>query len=204
MSHNQCRIDGCSKTAKFKGELLCQMHYFRRMRTGKFDLTPKTAIQRRQNPRGYVMVHSPGHPLADKNRYVYEHRKIVFEVYGDNLPPCELCRKAISWKTCHIDHIDRDVTNNNPANLRPLCRGCNTFRDYPPQHTLARRYAITLNGDTKTAYEWSRDCRVMVSSTTIVRRMKNGMSVEDALFSPKKTHKTYAAKTRELIKTRGY
>lgn len=52
---------------------------------------------------------------------------------------------------------------------------------------------LTFNGETKTATDWQRDPRTDVSYSTILNRKKKGMSDEEALFSPKKTHSTYKA-----------
>ena len=137
------------------------------------------------------MLKIPDHPLSMANGCVYEHRKVVYDRYGETLPPCEKCGKEVTWKTAHIDHIDEVVDNNADSNLRVLCRACNVMRSrvHIPEHTKKGRTAITFNGETKTATEWSRDPRVSVSETSIKRRLKNGMNVEDALFSPKVTHR---------------
>lgn len=47
---------------------------------------------------------------------------------------------------------------------------------------------LTFNGETKTATEWQRDPRTKVNYATILRRKRAGMTDEEALFSPKKTH----------------
>ncbi|AZS56773.1 hypothetical protein C5E18_11885 [Pectobacterium parmentieri] len=68
---------------------------------------------------------------------------------------------------------------------------------------------LTFNGETKTATDWQRDPRTKVSYATILRRKRSGMTDEEALFSPKKTHSSRDAsnfvgknKTRALIKQR--
>lgn len=190
-----CKIEGCGREAQYKEQGVCQKHYFRFRRNGSYDTLPRSPrAQRVEMPgKGYQRVFDPGHVLADGGGYVAEHRKIVYSRFGDTLPPCELCGAALDWKTCHIDHIDEDVRNNTPENLRPLCRPCNTFRKYPEQHTLAGRTALTFEGVTKTPHEWSRDPRVKVASTTIRLRKAAGMSDEDALFAPKVTHRSKAA-----------
>jgi hypothetical protein len=131
----------------------------------------------------------PDHPLADKTGSVWEHRKVVYDRLGDTLPPCELCGKFLTWEIAHIDHIDVDTSNNDPANLRPLCSPCNTRRGVQmPQYMRKRRHAITFDGETKTASEWARDPRVKVAHNVISQRKRRGMSDYDALFSPKLTH----------------
>lgn len=185
-----CRIDGCNKPVQYKAEGICQMHYFRRMRTGTFDLQERGRAERTHNSAGYQMITIPGHPLEMANGYTYEHRAVVYERYGDNLPACELCGHELTWSTAHIDHIDEIVTNNKQSNLRPLCHTCNTRRgrNKTPEYMRKGRMAISFNGETKTPNEWAKDQRVSVSGSSIKRRKRQGMSDYDSLFSPKMTH----------------
>lgn len=189
----KCKVEGCERECKhYPGKGICQMHYFRMMRYGTYELTKNGKGKfRHKNAKGYQMLKIPDHPLSMANGCVYEHRKVVYDRYGETLPPCEKCGKEVTWKTAHIDHIDEGVDNNADSNLRVLCRACNVMRSrvHIPEHTKKGRTAITFNGETKTATEWSRDPRVSVSETSIKRRLKNGMNVEDALFSPKVTHR---------------
>lgn len=192
-----CSVNGCGREARYKGMQLCQKHYFRMWRNGKIEtkleekkrILGYTRVYRVTIPgKGYQRLYEPDHPLRDSHGYVAEHRMVVFADIGWDVPPCELCGKPLDWKTCHIDHIDRDVTNNNRSNLRPLCRVCNTTRDYPEQHTLSKNRAITIDGVTMTPEEWSRRPDVLVSGTQIRKRLNAGMSEFDAVFAPKKTH----------------
>ena len=61
-------------------------------------------------------------------------------------------------------------------------------REYAPTTPM-----LTFSGETKTATEWQRDPRTQVSMSTILARKRRGMSDEEALFSPKKTHSSYRA-----------
>lgn len=185
----KCLVDECDREAQYKSHCLCQKHYFRKLRNGTTDLVRKPPAGRNVTPNGYVRVHVGSHQLNTNNGYIFEHRKVAFEKYGTSLPDCELCGAELNWDTCHIDHIDNDRQNNAPGNLRPLCRACNTFRDYPSRHSLQGNYCIEHEGQKKTANEWSRHPGVLVSGSTIARRLKSGMTVHEALFSPKKTHK---------------
>jgi hypothetical protein len=199
----KCKIDGCDRDAAYKAVELCQKHYFRQRRYGTTDLSRKPAKPFYMHRTGYVLVRAPGHPLAMKNGNILEHRKVVYERYGEYLPPCEICGAASSWATSHIDHKDRNRTNNAPTNLRPLCPGCNTWRDMPPLHTFADNSALTFDGKTDTAQGWARDPRVKVAGRTIILRKQAGMSDADALFSDKVTHNgkvkpTYIPKTQHL------
>lgn len=193
----KCKIDGCDRNAQYKTAQLCQMHYFRIRRNGTVEKVlerKKRLIGHSRQPRivmpgkGYIRLYEPSHPLADTQGYVSEHRKVVYSRMGESLNCCELCGKPVTWKDVHIDHIDKNVQNNSPENLRPLCRPCNTFRDYPPQTSISGRISVTYNNETKTPEEWSRHPGVVVGGHVIRHRIAAGMSVEEALFSPKKTH----------------
>jgi hypothetical protein len=158
------------------------------MRNGTYDLV-RSRKQRVQSPDGYQWLYKPDHILAHRTSgYVPEHRFLIYEKYGVTLPDCEICGKPTNWQTCHIDHIDKNTGNNEITNLRPLCPGCNTWRDYPEQHTIRKNHSITYDGQTMTAAEWSRKTNVHVSGRTIILRLASGMTVEEALFSEKKTH----------------
>lgn len=183
----KCKVDGCDRDAQYKSDQICQKHYFRMMRFGTFDLTRK-ARPRFLNPDGYALVHAPGHPLTQRNNYVFEHRKIVYDDIGDIVPDCELCGVSLNWNSARIDHIDRDIQNNDRSNLRPLCNTCNTWRDMPPSHTFSHTHSLTFEGKTDTAAGWGRDPRVKIAGATIIFRKRLGMSDFDALFSPKITH----------------
>lgn len=189
----KCKVEGCDRECKhYPGKGVCQKYYFRMMRYGTYELTKNGKGKgRTRNAKGYQMLKISGHPLAMANGFVYEHRKVMYDRHGDVLPPCEKCGKEVSWKTAHIDHIDEVVDHNEEDNLRVLCRPCNVMRSrvHIPEHTKKGRTSITFDGETKTASEWSRDPRVSVSETAIKNRLKKGMSVKEALFSKKLTHR---------------
>jgi 5-methylcytosine-specific restriction endonuclease McrA len=172
---------------------LCQMHYFRFMRHSDYGVHREPRKQLvRSNAKGYVMLYAPEHPLAMRDGFVYEHRFMVYARYGDELPDCELCGAHTFWSTCHIDHRDDVVTNNEHSNLRPLCRGCNVSRSGRPS---TKRYAA--HGVAMTLTEWAEAPGVPVGRAQIAKRLKSGWPVERALFGPNKTHPNRAM-TREL------
>lgn len=195
----KCKVEGCERECRhYPKKGVCQMHYFRMMRYGTYELTKAGKRKTRtRNAKGYQMLRAPNHPLAMANGHVYEHRKVVYDRYGEDLPPCEKCGKFVTWKTAHIDHIDEVVDNNEEINLRVLCRACNVMRSrvHIPEHTKKGRSRITFEGVTKTASEWSRDPRVSIAAATILFRLRSGMSEEEALFAPKVTHRHMKAKT---------
>lgn len=185
-----CKIEGCDRPAMYAEQQVCQKHYFRFMRNGTYETVRKRRARLRyQDPAGYWKVFEPSHPLADSTGYVWEHRKIVYDCIGDDVPPCALCGKLLSWANAVVDHIDEVKWNNDPKNLRPLCHRCNTWRGKRlPSHLHKGNHAITFDGETKTASEWARDPRVKVAHNVISQRKRRGMSDYDALFSPKLTH----------------
>lgn len=204
----KCRLDGCEKDAMYKKEQLCQMHYFRRIRNGDFELKKCSEYKRPvvrggkyriSNPRGYCLVKEPGHHLAQKNGYVYEHRKVLFDAVGNDANKCEMCGADWSWESIyysHVDHIDGDVTNNTLDNLRPLCNTCNSRRNLAPLHTRKNSMAVTIDGVTKTPSEWSSHENCFVSHQTIKRRIESGFDPADAVFGKSKTLKSAKHKKR--------
>lgn len=187
----KCKIDGCDREAMYKADCVCQKHYFRFMRNGTYDLLTKPIRKyRRSNLKGYQMLFEPKHPLAMKDGYVYEHRFIIYSIYGNKLPNCQFCGSQLTWSNCHIDHVDNNIANNIPNNLRAICRACNVMRSHSliPKHTHKGHTEITFNGITMTANEWSRQKGVTVAGKTIRDRIKAGWEVEKALFYPSITH----------------
>ena len=75
---------------------------------------------------GSIRHYIPDHPHADCSGNVFEHRLIMEHELGRYLEPLEV-----------VHHIDRDVSNNNPENLRLFeCNGKHsTF------HHNEKRYA---------------------------------------------------------------
>lgn len=187
----KCHVEGCNREVMYKSQQVCQMHYFRFMRTGSYEKRESIRKPRIIQSGGYAKLYLPEHPLASKSGYVYEHRKLMYDKYGDDLPDCEICGAFCDWKPyhTHIDHIDKNKLNNTEQNLRVLCNACNTRRDFPPAHERKNCMAITLDGVTMTPHEWSRVEGVTVNSRTISRRIKAGMDAKEAIFKPSKTYK---------------
>lgn len=184
-----CKIDGCETAIMYKADKVCQKHYFRMMRYGTYDLV-RARKYRIQNPAGYQKLYEPKHPLANADSYVYEHRKVYFDEISCEVSVCAMCGNGESWDTCHIDHIDDDVTNNSKENLRALCRGCNVFRAHTPVSMGSGH--LTANGMTMTVNAWARQEGVCVTGNTIRRRSMSGMSDYESIFGEKVTHKNSA------------
>jgi len=189
----QCSVTGCEREAAYKAACLCQKHYFRLRRNGTTATVRKIgrADRREWDDRGYQRIYDPTHPLADSIGYVAEHRKVVYDLLGGVLSGCSICGKHITWRSAHVDHIDRNPRNNNPDNLRPTCVTCNCQRDRKPPHQWKGNTAITFDGKTDTPHGWARDPRVMFCGNQIKRRVLGGMTPEQALMGEKATHKKY-------------
>lgn len=185
----KCSVAECSSNAHYVEACLCQKHYFRQWRYGTTALTRTRQLRVTMPGKGYQRLYEPDHPLADTQGYVGEHRKVVFSQIGFELKSCALCGKPETWETVHIDHIDQNIKNNEPSNLRPLCRPCNTFRHYPERHTFKSNHAIEFMGVTDTAKAWSRATKGYLSGSAIARRIAAGMTPEQALMTPKATHR---------------
>lgn len=196
----KCVIDGCDRYANYREKRLCQMHYFRLMRGGiektqkqlRVELFGSHRKYRVANPAGYQKLYEPLHPLSNQG-YVYEHRKVIWDIYGNSLPRCELCECELYWDSCHIDHKNNDVTDNSVSNLRPLCGSCNTSRGYPSDSA-----EIEIDGVMKSIMQWARHDDCKVSHATIKRRLKAGFTNKEAVFADKLTHKNGKTKKNQI------
>lgn len=75
---------------------------------------------RTRTPTGYIMIHRPLHPFANKRGYVFEHRLVVEEADGVVLTPNQIVH--------HINHVTDD---NRRENLRVM-----TYAEHSALHRL--------------------------------------------------------------------
>lgn len=196
----KCKIDGCERDAMYQKDQVCQKHYFRFMRYGTYELTMKPRKEKRFHSAGYVCLFMPEHPLANSSGEVYEHRKVMYDKYGDDIPNCEICGAETNWssRNTHIDHINEVKDDNRISNLRFLCNGCNVRRSNKQENYINKEHTttITIDGVSGTAQWWSRQDGVNVAGNTIAYRKRTlGFSDYDSVYAPKKTHK----KPKQLV-----
>lgn len=92
------------------------------------------------DPRGYVRLRLPAHPLANKKGVVPRHRAVLWEALGMLwTSECHWCGYELPWKTTlrpafthvvHVDHLNETPGDDQAANLVPSCFWCNSHRGY--------------------------------------------------------------------------
>lgn len=182
-----CKVDGCDREEAYKKDMVCQMHYFRMMRTGTYE--KRKLKNTRTHSNGYVLVKDDNHPLSKrrKDKLIYQHRYVFYNHNNGFIESCEYCSNDLTWDNAHIDHIDENRTNNDISNLRALCAACNTLRT--KIRKCDSKHKIEFNGEVKNVWDWGKDKRVKITPYNIIKRIERGWSVEDALFKPSLTKK---------------
>lgn len=125
-----CRSVGCSGKVVFRIDAgLCERCYCHIRRTGQSwtDPGPRT-YKRTMRPDGYVVVRTPGHPLARADGALSEHRRVAYDVRAGVCEPCYWCRTPLSWDDAVIDHLNENRSDNRPENLVVSCNDCNRAR----------------------------------------------------------------------------
>lgn len=90
------------------------------------DPRPNYGSGRISRGGGYIAVRRPGHPLADKQGYVMEHRLVLWEA-GIEIPDGH-----------HVHHLNGDKTDNRIENLTVV-----SASDHQREHLAA---GVVKNG----------------------------------------------------------
>lgn len=103
-----CSVEGCAEFTKARG--LCSKHYRRLLSHGDPHITlkPNYGLGRRPRKDGYIDVYEPSHPLARRDGYLMEHRKVAWDA------------GLLTDPELHVHHINHDKTDNRLENLRPM------------------------------------------------------------------------------------
>jgi hypothetical protein len=180
-----CNVSGCDGLATRRAAGLCEKHYYRLRRNGHYELHSWPPLV--EHSHGYRLVYAPNHPLAtpgQKSR-VYEHRAVYFAEHGEGPFACRWCSQTVTWSDMHVDHLDDDRANNDPANLAASCPTCNQWRGHNKMVRTARAKAKQLewNGKRQSLGEWAEELQIPLHR--LRQRIKAEWSVERALTEPR-------------------
>jgi hypothetical protein len=78
-----------------------------------------------RNPKGYILERAPKHPMASREGYLMQHRRIAAETLGRMLLPTEV-----------VDHINGVKWDNRPENLRVMDKRAHDSLPKPPKKPI--------------------------------------------------------------------
>jgi len=123
-----CKVAKCGQVARGRNTPLCEKHYGR-VRRGADLEKDRVALNFYIRKEGYrILSKQEGHPLADSDGRVAEHRMVLYEASGGVCPPCSWCGKPLAWDTLVVDHLNEQKADNRPENLKGSCNPCNRAR----------------------------------------------------------------------------
>lgn len=151
-SRPNCDFEGCERPARAVKGGYCEAHYYRVRRNGttsllsrdEYRIAAPAPARRAPTSDGYVRIHNVDHPLALKDRSVFEHRMVAYDERNGADPSCEWCGVALEWDTAAVDHLDEDRSNNDPRNLYVSCHQCNISRSSATSERFAEGVAVRV------------------------------------------------------------
>lgn len=126
-NYPECSVDGCASPAVRVGAGMCEKHYGR-VRRGVDIHEDRKPTYRYVRTSGYINLLIPGHPIADKNGVVGEHRVVMYDLHRGVCPSCFWCGTKLDWASAVVDHLNEDKQDNSRKNLVVSCNGCNRAR----------------------------------------------------------------------------
>lgn len=148
-----CAVLDCDKPPRSGKAELCKMHYHRQYRHG--SVHARAFSTQKQPNSEYRRVYRPGHPISGKRGMTYAHRVNLYDKIGPGEHGCHWCGKTVSWDglvkagdKLEVDHLNNDKTDNDPANLVPACRSCNTTRGRQEHHRKLVEAGMWAGSDT--------------------------------------------------------
>lgn len=124
-----CSVQKCTSEVRSRNAGLCEKHYGRMRRNGDPEkLILNGPMHRYVTGAGYIKVYEPSHPIADTSGYVFEHRKIAYDIRHGECGPCFWCAVPLDWRSAVIDHLNEVKDDNMPSNLVLACNSCNRSR----------------------------------------------------------------------------
>ena len=114
LNQGPCKVPGCK--GRVTSRQLCQTHYQRLLKYGDpLGVSERTErrLKKPGQPRnGYWVLFLPGHPVANKNGYAFEHRVVMSDYLGRPLRKNE-----------NVHHINGNKLDNRIENLELWARG---------------------------------------------------------------------------------
>jgi hypothetical protein len=122
---------------------LCRPHHDNNRRRGDPTMFPKRRADSTRNlSHGYVRIKIPGHPMADKSGWAYEHRVVLFDAGID--PSGNIGHhKNENKQDNHLENLERMSRPAHGAkhNGKPLAKCPVCDREYKQKRTKTCGYS---------------------------------------------------------------